>query len=82
MPENERIVLLTGVNGYLGSVIAKAYLDNGYSVRGTVRSKERALKLLRVPFRDNIDEGKFTVYEVPDIELPGAFDKAVEGACL
>lgn len=79
MSHGKGTVLLTGVNGYLGSVIAKAYLDDGYSVRGTARSKDKALKLLEGPFRKYIETGKFSVYEVPTIEAPGAFDDAVQG---
>lgn len=42
--ENVR-VLVTGANGYLAMWIIKALLDQGYAVRGTVRSKERAKDL-------------------------------------
>lgn len=79
MAESKGTVLLTGVNGYIGAVTAKAYLDDGYSVRGTSRSKERTLKQLGEALKTYIDEGRFDVYEVPDIEVPGAFDEAVKG---
>lgn len=79
MPNEKGTVLLTGVNGYIGAVTAKAYLDDGYSVRGTSRSREKTLKGLGEALKTYIDQGKFEVYEVPDIEAPGAFDEAVKG---
>lgn len=32
------LALVTGVSGYLGGHVAKALLDKGWDVRGTVRS--------------------------------------------
>ena len=70
-------VLVSGVNGYLGIWVAEAYLSEGYTVRGTVRSVERAEQHLRKTFAQYGD--KFELVEVEDITAPGAFDDAVKG---
>ena len=70
-------VLVSGVNGYLGIWVAEAYLSEGYTVRGTVRSVERAGQHLRKTFAKYGD--KFELVEVEDITAPGAFDEAVKG---
>ena len=38
-------VLVTGATGFLGSQMTKLLLENGYLVRGTVRSKLNEKKL-------------------------------------
>ena len=35
-------VLVTGVNGFIAGWVAKALLEQGFSVRGTVRSMDKA----------------------------------------
>lgn len=35
-------VLVTGISGYVASYVAKELFDQGYSVRGTVRSVAKA----------------------------------------
>jgi dihydroflavonol-4-reductase len=40
-------VLLTGISGYIGNHCAVELLKNGYSVRGSVRSFQNQIKLLR-----------------------------------
>lgn len=73
------LVLITGVNGYIASVAAKHFLDHGHSVRGTVRKATSAQALLDGPLKDYAATGKFTIAEVPDITVDGAFDEAVKG---
>jgi nucleoside-diphosphate-sugar epimerase len=58
-------VLVSGVNGYVGIWVARRYLEHGYSVRGTVRSIERAGKHLRETFASY--GNKFELVEVVDI---------------
>ncbi|KAH7394167.1 putative NAD dependent epimerase/dehydratase [Phaeosphaeria sp. MPI-PUGE-AT-0046c] len=72
------LVLITGVNGYIASVAAKHFLDHGHSVRGTVRKAASAKALLDGPLKDYAAAGKFTIVEVPDITVDGAFDEAVK----
>ncbi|KZV71663.1 D-lactaldehyde dehydrogenase [Peniophora sp. CONT] len=70
-------VLISGVNGYVGAWVAAKYLEHGYSVRGTVRSIEKAGKHLYDTFSKYGD--KFELVEVKDITAKGAFDDAVKG---
>lgn len=72
------IVLISGVNGYIGSRIAEAYLEAGYSVRGTVRSIASAMPL-RNFFQERGWSDRFEVVEVKDITKPSAFDSAIQG---
>ena len=65
-------------HGYevLGLAVAHAFHQEGFAVRGTVRSLARAnyAKSAFVQFAD-----RFHVVEVQDIARPGAFDDAVKG---
>lgn len=72
---SSKIILITGINGYIGSHIAVQFLRKGYTVRGTSRS---------LSARDHLLAGAFKGYEpyyqhvvVPDITAAGAFDEAV-----
>ncbi|RPD65277.1 NAD(P)-binding protein [Lentinus tigrinus ALCF2SS1-7] len=69
-------VLVTGANGYIAVWVVKTFLDQGFSVRGTVRSENKAGHL-RSLFKDFGD--KFEVVVVEDITKDGAFDEAVKG---
>lgn len=73
------LVLITGVNGYIAAVTAKHFLDHGFSVRGTVRKQASVKELIAGPLKQFADAGNFTVVEVPDITVDGAFDEAVIG---
>lgn len=75
-------ILITGVNGFIAARSAKYFLDQGYSVRGTVRRLESAKALLEEALVDYAKDGKFEVVEVPDITSPGAFDEAVKGKII
>ncbi|KAL9109853.1 MAG: hypothetical protein Q9227_005556 [Pyrenula ochraceoflavens] len=70
------IVLVTGVTGHIASHIADQFLQKGYRVRGSVRSKEKAawIEELFKPY----GEGKFETAVVPDMIAEGAFDEAVK----
>ena len=72
------IVLVTGANGFIGAHVADQVLQAGYTVRGTVRSKEKA-NWLYERFDANYGKGKFEAVEVPDMVAEGAFDEAVKG---
>jgi nucleoside-diphosphate-sugar epimerase len=67
-------VLLTGASGFIAAHILDILLRNGYSVRGTVRSQEKAdtISQEHAQFKDQLE---FAIVE--DIAVPGAFDKAV-----
>ncbi|KAF5627237.1 aldehyde reductase II [Fusarium tjaetaba] len=67
------LILITGANGYIASVAVQVFLQRGYRVRGTVRSIT-ANVWMKTFFGSN-----FELVEVPDISIPGAFDKALQG---
>ena len=77
---NGEIILITGVNGYIGSVLGMLVLSKGYSLRGTSRAKSSTQPLLEGPYAPYID--RVEIYEVPDITVNGAFDDAVKGEAL
>ena len=46
-------ILLTGITGYLGSYLAKLFLQNGHCVYALVREKSMDLVRKRLEFWDN-----------------------------
>ncbi|TCD65710.1 methylglyoxal reductase (NADPH-dependent) gre2 [Steccherinum ochraceum] len=69
-------VLVTGSNGYISVWIVRLLLEAGFSVRGTIRTPDKAAYLQKL-FASYGDKLEFVV--VKDITLPGAFDEAVKG---
>ncbi|KAJ7657253.1 hypothetical protein DFH06DRAFT_1197770 [Mycena polygramma] len=69
-------VLVTGANGFIAAWVVRALLEEGFAVRGTVRSAEKSAHLRDV-FAAYGD--KFELVVVPDIMQEGAFDEAVQG---
>jgi nucleoside-diphosphate-sugar epimerase len=78
IPSSDSVVLVTGVNGFLGSHIADQFLSSGFRVRGTVRSIPKA-ENIRKALVEKHGQGRFEVISVPDITIDGAFDEAVKG---
>lgn len=74
---NNKMILVTGINGYIGSHIGLQLLQKGYFVRGTVRSMSKAQRLLDGAYR--CYSSQLEVVVVPDISDKGAFDEAVQG---
>lgn len=68
-------VLLTGVNGYIGSHILDVLLAHGLSVRGVVRSEQKADQV-RGDYITADDRLDFAI--VPDITTAGAYDEALK----
>jgi nucleoside-diphosphate-sugar epimerase len=79
-PASNKTVLVTGINGYIGSHIGLQLLHKGYSVLGTVRTISKAQRLLEGAYKDYTSQLK--VVEVPDISAEGAFDESVKGKYL
>jgi hypothetical protein len=71
-------VLITGVNGLIGSHVTNQVLKAGYRVRGTVRDTQKA-NWAKVLFDKLYGEGMFELVEIKDLTAEGAFDKALEG---
>ena len=74
---NDKTVLITGINGYIASVLGLEILSKGYNLRGTSKSKDRAAALLDHAYKDYAS--RVEIFEVEDITEPGPFDEAVRG---
>ncbi|KAK6543553.1 hypothetical protein TWF694_000297 [Orbilia ellipsospora] len=72
------IALVTGVTGYIAGWVVKYYLDAGYKVRGTTRSKASAQPLIDTLVSQGYSASDIEIYEVADITTSGAFDEAVK----
>ncbi|KAL9489819.1 hypothetical protein ACSS6W_002096 [Trichoderma asperelloides] len=66
------LILVTGANGYVASVAVKVFLQRGYRVRGTVRSISHNV------WMEAYFGSKFELVEVPNINTPGAFHRAMK----
>ncbi|KAG8937757.1 methylglyoxal reductase (NADPH-dependent) gre2 [Tulasnella sp. 408] len=69
-------VLVTGASGFIGAWVAKALLERGFTVIGTVRSDPKG-EYLKTLFKQY--ENRFSYVIVPDVGKKGAFDEAVVG---
>ena len=76
-PSNGKTVLITGINGYIASVLGMALLKKGYSLRGTSRKTASTEPLLKGPYASYAD--RIQIFEVPDMTIDGAFDEATKG---
>ncbi|KAH6855387.1 hypothetical protein B0I37DRAFT_364801 [Chaetomium sp. MPI-CAGE-AT-0009] len=76
---SQRLVLITGINGYIAAHTAATFLKAGYTVRGTVRAKTPNVESLVRSLNKYHDGNRLELVEVPDISADGAFDHAVEG---
>lgn len=74
---SNKLVLLTGGNGFVGAHVCRELLTNGYRVRAVVRSQAKAdqVKKSHQEWSQQIDG--FSI--IPDITAPGAYDEAVQG---
>ncbi|EIM82969.1 NAD-P-binding protein [Stereum hirsutum FP-91666 SS1] len=77
IPEGS-IVLVTGVNGYIGSHTADQLLSFGYKVRGTVRDASRCQWVQKF-FDEKYGKGRLELVLVSQTSADGAFDEAVKG---
>jgi nucleoside-diphosphate-sugar epimerase len=75
------LVFITGGTGHLGYAILFEALNTGYRVRATVRSQDKANKVLAAPSLLALKPGKQLEFAlIPDILAEGAYDEAVKGA--
>lgn len=72
-------VLVTGVNGFIGSHICSQLLRLGFNVRGTVRDAAKYAWVEDAMERQG-GIGVFSLVCLPDLEEDGAFDVLVRGA--
>jgi nucleoside-diphosphate-sugar epimerase len=70
-------VLITGINGFVAVHTAVKYLENGWNVRGTVRSADKGDKALALPcfkqYKDKVD------YVIVEDLIKGDFSEALKG---
>lgn len=59
-----KTVLLTGVSGFIGLHCAKALLDEGYLVRGSVRSKKKEQEVRETLKAAAVDDTNLTIVEL------------------
>lgn len=71
-------ILVTGVNGLIGSHVADQLIKYGYKVRGTVREPSKH-KWLQELFEKSYGPGNLELVSVKDMAAEGAFDEAVKG---
>ncbi|TIB75358.1 hypothetical protein E3Q23_00709 [Wallemia mellicola] len=80
------LILVTGANGFVGSWTVLKLLEDGYSVRGTVRSADKGNYLVKT-LHNLLGEEKASKFEyviVEDMRSIGVFDKItedVDGIC-
>ncbi|KAJ3114606.1 methylglyoxal reductase (NADPH-dependent) gre2 [Physocladia obscura] len=72
-------VLVSGVSGYIGCHVARELLQQGFSVRGTVRSPEKTEQVREVLLQFTTYPAQISFAIVKDIGEPSAFDEAVVG---
>jgi FlaA1/EpsC-like NDP-sugar epimerase len=75
------LVLVTGVNGLLGSHVAKQFLEFGYKVRGTVRSPEKN-SWLTAAFDNEYGQGNFELVKLADMTDEDAMKEVAKGQSL
>ena len=74
-------ILVTGGTGYLALWIIKQLLDEGFTVRATVRNKSNTEKNKYLLKLGNESKGSLELYEA-DLLMNGSFDKAMNGCEL
>ncbi|VVT54543.1 uncharacterized protein SAPINGB_P004128 [Magnusiomyces paraingens] len=70
-------VLLTGASGFLGIYVLKTLFEHGYSVKATVRSKEKGDYLIAT-----FPNKPLEIAIVEDIQEPDAFDEALKDTSI
>ncbi|KAJ4388893.1 hypothetical protein N0V93_006354 [Gnomoniopsis smithogilvyi] len=71
-------ILVTGVNGFVGSHVADQFLQHGYNVRGTVRDAKKNAWVAR-HFETQYGTGRFELVELQNLTDLEATKKALEG---
>lgn len=76
-PSNGKIILISGIKGYIASAIGLELLKKGYTLRGTSRSSHGADALLDGAYK--VYKDRVQLVTILDMTIPGAFDEAVKG---
>ncbi|KAH6620178.1 ketoreductase [Boeremia exigua] len=80
MTSSTGTILVTGANGYIASHVVKVLLDNGYNVRGTVRS-DKAAAQLRETFPGFIDK-HLSIAFVADLSNSDEFANVIDSSIV
>ena len=76
-PCNNKVILISGITGYIAGRIGYNLLQKGYIVRGTSRRQHSADALINGAYREYAD--RVQILAVADMAKPRAFDEAVKG---
>lgn len=71
-------ILVTGASGYIASWIVKFLLEEGYKVRGTVRSTKAFAKIAQLEKLKEAHPDQLELFEA-DLLKKGSFDEAAKG---
>ncbi|KAK4698824.1 hypothetical protein P7C70_g7445, partial [Phenoliferia sp. Uapishka_3] len=75
-----QLALITGGSGFLATQIILLLVDRGVRVRSCVRSPEKAIAWMEKQIEDRPEiESMVDFVYVANMELPGAYDTAVQG---
>lgn len=77
----DSLVLVTGINSYIGSHIADQILQAGFRVRGTTRALFKAAPLKKL-WDEKFGPDKVELVIVEEMAIPGAFDEAIKGLSI
>lgn len=77
MSQPRPLIFVTGATGFIGAHAFTQALDAEYRVRLSVR-KESQIESLKSVAGKHLSNVEFVV--IPDLAVPGAFDKALQGA--
>ncbi|KAJ6480084.1 NAD-P-binding protein [Mycena vulgaris] len=73
---DSKVVLITGITGFIATHTALAFLEAGYTVKGTARTAAKAEDwIAQFPAH----KARYEYAVVADMVVPGAFDEAVKG---
>lgn len=79
-PFTDRIVVITGLTGFIALHIAKHFLDLGCKVRGTVRSTAKGDAVLALPaLKSYADSGRLSYAVIEDVAT-GDYTEIMRGA--
>lgn len=69
------LILVTGANGYIASHVINILLEEGFNVRGSVRSQKPWLNKY---FHEQYGNGQFETVLVPALDTPGAWSQVMK----
>ena len=74
----DSLILVTGINGFIGSHVADQFLEAGYRVRSATQDLAK-VDSLKAFGEAKHGLGRLELVTVPDMAVGDAFDRAVKG---